>query len=885
MTDPFNNSAPPAFPDELEKWSLGRAAWQRHALWMLATKGELCGDDITALLTHLYSEVGLHALAEDAPDPTLFEAAHLKSKDAADVRLLGVAEIQNVNRLAPNGLTFAPDGLTIVYGDNGSGKTGFIRILRKACRSRIEKPQDLQILSNIYGPVAGKSCAKFLIKKGGQEVPIDWKDGEETDARLSSLSVFDTRSAQLYVDEGNRLRFLPADLDLPYRLNDVIMQVERRLSPEIASAQRVLDALSVSFDGFRQTGARSFVSALTSKTSDEAIDEACEFSAEDETELTGLHAALNAGPEKVAELTSVAASARALAKRINALEAALGSQARSELSAAWAAMETARQTHEATSALIAGKDPLVVGSQVWERLWEAAKSYAAEVDDHHHFPHDGPIGANGEIVCPLCQQSMEPAKGRLARFHDFMTSEAATAFDVAEDELVHIQDTLRGVFPTLGEAERVLVTSVCAQSSVASDSIEAFFSAAAKIHTAWLAYRGCDELVAALPPSDLESALTQAAADAETQATVVKQAQDATERLVLEKRRDELTDKKRISTCVKTLKDRRDALDRSERLAIAEASCRRNEVTRQANVWVDRYLTERAKEIFNEHLSRFRLQHLNVELERESTSIGTGFKNTISGGSGFTRVSDVLSEGEQRALSLAAFFTEAELERPGGTLIVDDPVSSLDRERSAAVAAQLVQEANSRQVIVFTHDLVFLEELGEAAKARDVEPTVVRVFSTRQAAGVLDPAGAPWKGQNLKQRVQYLKGELQKLSKIETTSRTDYEVAAKALYGRMRDAYERFVEERLFHNVITRFRSSIRTQELRYVTVPTDIAKRFHKAFSKASLHSHDNPAAQSVVPPNTTEISADIEELAILMTDVEDAQAQALDERGEMKP
>ena len=52
---------------------------------------------------------------------------------------------KGVNALAEDQtLKFAP-GLTIVYGDNGAGKTGYIRILKQACRARGQE----EILGNV----------------------------------------------------------------------------------------------------------------------------------------------------------------------------------------------------------------------------------------------------------------------------------------------------------------------------------------------------------------------------------------------------------------------------------------------------------------------------------------------------------------------------------------------------------------------------------------------------------------------------------------------------------------------------------------------------------------------------------------------------------------
>lgn len=873
----------PSFHSELEAWSTDRAIWQRHALWMLATKSELTPSDFDALEGSLMREVGLAESAEQSE--TLFEAAHLKSKAAADVRLLAVSKIGNVNRLNPKGITFAPSGLTIVYGENGSGKTGFIRVLRKACRSRIEKPQELEILANVYGSVGGLASAHFTIQDGNLEETIEWTDGGASDRRLSAFSVFDTRSAQLYVDEGNKLRFLPADLDLPFRLNDVIQRVEEKLGPELTQTQSLLAAYVVPFEeGERNTPARKFFSGLTHEATDAAIDEACLFTPENQTDLDGLVHALSAGPDRAIELKRNATAARTLAGRIKGLNDAFADPKRTALKTAWANTISARSSHEASKALVDGKDPLPgVGSDVWAHLWKAAQDYAAAADAHNHFPEDGPKGAGEHAFCPLCQQSTTNVAERLGRFESFVSSTTATALTVAEDTLNGIREGLSVTNPALSEAETILLGSVRSLDDELATALEARFAAAGKTCAAWLAYEGSGEPDPALDGSDVVTRLSEAADKAEALARTVAEAQDEAARTLLIERRNELQDRRNLSACGTVLKNRRNALKRQKGLKAAEASCRRTEVTKQANKWVDVHLTMEAKRLFTDHLKEFKLQHLKIELERQSSSVGTGYKNTIQGGKGFKRVSDVLSEGEQRALSLAAFFTEAELERPGGTLIVDDPVSSLDRLRSAAVAKQLVKEAKSRQVIVFTHDLMFLEELGEAAKRAALEPQVARVFSTPTIAGLLDPSGSAWKGQNVKSRIGYLKNKLPQLKGLETTSRTDYEVEAKALYGRLRDAYERLVEEKLFHNVVTRFRSAIQTRELRFVTVPDAIAKRFHLAFTKASLHSHDNPSAADITPPDTTEISADLDELGALVAEIDIAQKAAEAARPDM--
>ncbi|MDP3617342.1 MAG: AAA family ATPase, partial [Rhodoferax sp.] len=68
--------------------------------------------------------------------------------------------------------------------------------------------------------------------------------------------------------------------------------------------------------------------------------------------------------------------------------------------------------------------------------------------------------------------------------------------------------------------------------------------------------------------------------------------------------------------------------------------------------------------------------------------------------------------GEQRCLSIAAFFAELSTADDPSGIVFDDPVSSLDFQWRGSVAQRLVEESKRRQVIVFTHDVVFFEYSG-----------------------------------------------------------------------------------------------------------------------------------------------------------------------------
>jgi hypothetical protein len=119
---------------EILEWSKDRQAWQRDALRRLVLNGELSDEDIRDLSEMCKSAYGLADPREAIP----LAASHIPGTGvkSGQVTLLSIFHQRGVNALAEDQtLRFGPS-LTVVYGDNAAGKTGYIRILKSACRAR-----------------------------------------------------------------------------------------------------------------------------------------------------------------------------------------------------------------------------------------------------------------------------------------------------------------------------------------------------------------------------------------------------------------------------------------------------------------------------------------------------------------------------------------------------------------------------------------------------------------------------------------------------------------------------------------------------------------------------------------------------------------------------
>ncbi|MGH7119147.1 MAG: AAA family ATPase [Acetobacteraceae bacterium] len=872
--------------DDIEAWSKKLSLWRQDCLRRLAASNELTDTDLDELLALVKSSAGF-TVEPKPPAPIAFTKAHFGGGSHRPIVLKGIADVQNVNRLVPKaGLTFCPRELTIIYGRNGSGKSGFVRILRTACRTRIEHPARLKVLPNAYRGVGGPQAAQIIIDAGAGDVPIPWTPGAPVSAQLMQVSVFDAASAQLYVDGGNQIRYLPFGLALPHRLNTVCLTLKERLESERAAAVgNKVNLTTIAFPFPRDTKAQSFERALSTEVSNAEIGEAAHFEPEDQVRLEHVSATLSTGAEAAADLAPLVAWLERLASECDAAATAFCDTALAGLTMLKSAAAADRQAAMASADKLFADEPLPgVASESWRKLWMAARDYSiSEAYRGHVFP----VTATDkrDAVCVLCAQPLlADGASRFQRFQDYMdgtlglaATEAERAVSEAAASIPELKLLRAGDF-----ADRL--RQIRKRDGTLADALSTFqISAASRRADAMARVAG----QAAKPQPSLANVqedVRKLAARLRHAEVALAGASDAHERQQLTAESAELEDRKILAANCAKLITRRDLMVTDAAFARALAEVQTKGITQRANELVDQHLTAAVAARFDAERARFDIAHLKLGLSRRSGRTKAEFDVALQ--TKLTKVtSEILSEGEQHALALAAFLTEVALTEDSGPIVVDDPVSSLDRDRSARVAARLAEEARNRQVIVFTHDMIFVNELCRAAEAQGIEPATIALFGDKEAAGKVDTAGMTWKGLNVAKRIARIKNDFAPLAKLHASSPSDYEYQIKNLYGRLRDTYERVVEEVIFHGVVQRGTDVIQTQFLRYVSLSGDHAIRFHKGMTRASTYSHDNPAAETVPVPTPSEVKEDVAALEQLVKDLQEESLVAEIARPEMRP
>ena len=226
-----------ALLDDILKWTeTDLTLWQRDAARRLFQQEEgLSDDDYTQLYSLLKAAHGLPNPLELAPAP--LSAAHLPAAQKAGeaVILKTMRDLKHVNRIAPEQkLNFSPTGMTVIYGGNGSGKSGYGRVLKRACRAR---DQAEIIHPDATNPEAKKQVPRaiFDVEVNGEMRSLDWEYGNQSPDELSTIAVFDSHCARAYLTSEQDIAYLPYGLDVVENLaNKVIPELARRLESEIA---------------------------------------------------------------------------------------------------------------------------------------------------------------------------------------------------------------------------------------------------------------------------------------------------------------------------------------------------------------------------------------------------------------------------------------------------------------------------------------------------------------------------------------------------------------------------------------------------------------------------------------------------------------------------
>jgi len=833
----------------LVEWSRNQPRWIRHALGGLLTGEASVLEDLDALRELCIEPEARPELEE------LAEGEMLPHEPGGAVSLLRVHRLRNVNALREDGsLAFEPVGVNVVFGENGTGKSGYARILLSAGRAR---SVPAKVLPDVFGDRQEPSAA-IEIEVAGVARTALWVAGESTDPVLKKVSVFDSQCAQVQVAGTNEIAYVPWALSLLQELASIAGRLREILEREKKGVEDASELDSIIDEMTEGTSVYDTLVGLDDGPQLEKLERLAQLSDEEVRRKAALEHDLSGDPEDTAKRL------RLLANRFDAL-ARSAAEARSMLSgSAWETLvklrDEARANREAARVAAStafGSEPLSgVGTETWKRLWEAARSFSEE----HAYPGE-PFPNAADSKCVLCLQPLgTEAHERLTRFEVHVRSDTEAKAMEAEDKY---DQAIRKVELLRYQSSRTIGTEVWTELGEHADEVRRHCVTARLRRRA--ALRGTfDDRVPDLP-DDCGPRLVAASRSLKERALAVELAADSDERAALEKERGELHDRDLLRNRIAAVRREAGRITSLKKLSAALQSTDTARITRESSSLATKLVTPGLQQAFERELQALGVRAMRVELTRAGGQYGVQrYKITLDGVDGASPA-EVLSEGERTCVGLAGFLSELATASHQSAIVLDDPVTSLDHRWRRAVARRLIEEGSRRQVNIFTHDAVFLLELLEQAEDDGIALRLSHVARSGGKPGTVFD-GAPWVAMKVKDRIGFLKNRLQQAEA--TLRRGDdqtYDLLAGDLYGSLRETWERAVEEVLLNSAVVRFGREVQTKRLKRVTdITEEDIGAVDDGMTKCSrfMRGHDQPSAVTEDMPRPDEIRSDIDAL-----------------------
>lgn len=860
-----------ALLDEILDWTeRSLTPWQRDAARRLFQKQDLDPGDYDDLYAMLKAEHGLSNSCSLHPVP--LDASHLPvhRSGTAVVTLKALRDLSHVNRIAPRqNLRFAPSGITVIYGDNSSGKSGYSRVLKRACRARDQEevlPDVTELSSQNNTPVA-----IFDIETEGHESSVVWKEGAEPPPELATVAVFDSRCARVYLTKEQDIAFLPYGLDVIENLaNKVIPELDRRLDRDLAAIDTDTQFLS-NLHGDTEVG--KVVATLSDRTDPETVRRLATMTEEETKRFLALDRVLSEGDPRAKAKTLFLSAERlkGLASRISSAVSMVDEESIVRLKAVAEAEQNANMAERLAAETLRSNERLLAGTgeAVWRSLFEAAKRFSAETAyPGEEFPHVGE-----EAVCVLCQQPVQPhAVDRLKRFEEFVRADASRVASELRERHSAAQRQIENVDLSfhIDNAVQEELESLEGGLFQGTRSFEESIFNRRKWMLATSRSMEWNEM-----PSLTENPsprIRSLAARQLLEARTLERAADDAKRSAIQREHVELLTRRNLSPMLDAILGLIDRLRLKASLSSCKGDLKTRQISDKARDLAGRVVTHSLREALDEEFRSLGISHIRTNLKHSAERAKVRYQLLLDAPTR-RKLEDILSEGEQRAIAIGSFFAELRLADHRGGIIFDDPVSSLDHHRRQAVARRLVEEARHRQVVVLTHDTVFLGELRDKIEQCEVDHEFHFLEWLGERPGNVKE-GLPWGHMGYRERIDVLEKAQKEFEKKPWPAYPNETESAdmRHQYDLLRSTIERVVQDVVFNGVIVRYRDWIKVHKLSGVVglEETEFAEigRLHQRCS-GIVEAHDPSSGKNSPVPSALELRKDIEKLKAVIASI----------------
>ena len=771
--------------------------------------------------------------------------------DSQDIRLFKIYALNNVNALEPTWeLKFNPKGLTIIFGKNGAGKSGYARVIKRACNARAKGDK---IISNVFQPDNERltASAKFkwgTVNGGEHSDSEDWTDNGESVKYSLSVAVYDSQVARIVLDDKGEPTYHPGALDLLAALVEASNDIREYILPQREKIRQHL--VNVLPKEIASTHIKEFILKILDKASPstpniDEIQQRIDFSEEDFQQLDTVIRE-NANSEKQAQKAkNLREDRNNISEMREQINQAVEQLAAIEVKLPFLLREFKQAQKEAQDAQKIFDEKYLpdTGGETWKNMFLAAEKFSTLAAYRKEtFPFIGE-----KARCVLCQQTLEEeGVEALSLFHQFVQDHVAMNLKKWSGDIQNVQNELNKIG---GKMEKIrennaLMSMIKSKSEDAGDGfsnlltlVQTFISTI--LDQKKILLKTVDFQPYQFPklPDNPDTLLHNLSEWMSKQA-------DYYDKIAGERKQMEASHKK-----MRVMKKLSQEISSFNRLilfnrCLYEIANRKRDITNKVNDISNEVINKELKDLLNAELNCLRdlASDKKIKFEyrgeqgRRKMWLVIDDKNYPKG----VPLSKILSEGEQNGIALASFLAENSAFGGAGTLVFDDPASSADDDRVEAIATRLRKIAETRQVIVFTHDIHFSRLLAEGGEVKKIG-----VRKQRKKIGQVDYDVVPFGGLGYAEQIKKIKKDAADWDNSSLDGAEEQE-KLEIGYPRIRKAIESLTEDGFLERVVSRRSTNVSVASLpRVFDVPDEraaIAKRIRDLYKKASPRLHDAP-------------------------------------------
>ena len=700
---------------EIAEWVDSLEYWEQVAFDLILQGNQLTDDELDKLVGFLLEENDL--VEKTGRRPKLkYKELHEVGDEIAPFTIRTISNLHNINALAKGqSLEFGPN-LTAIFGVNGSGKSGYARVLGSAGFTR----GDEEIIPDITKPFNPDEpqTVDIDLESNGKTILLEHEVGSPC-PELSSFYIFDSTSVIVHLTQRNVISFSPAGLSNLQALAGLTDKVREKLNQQIEGMKRD-NPFITKFHG--DSVIKTFVSTISHETDLDELKALAEFTTDDSTNLRDNMERLNTietkgVPAQIKELDQSKADLEGLVARIKTAASGLGNEIitaiNQEINEANANLEVANALGLET--FKAGTLD-TVGTVEWHTFIHAAKGLALLEEDVKKISYPQDVSH-----CLLCQQPLsKDALDLINQLWAYLGSEVQEKLKLTEEKLLNR-------FGEINDLSTAFIDDQLAVSRLIRDRDKELYKEVKD-------YR---DILDAIKESIKKGIEEKKEIDLYNISIEYVSAIE----VIIERIDGEIVDWKKEEGEEEEIRNAIRELDHKKILSNELAGI---EEFIQELTWIQnasniggttRHITTKYNQMFSELVTDEYIGLFEKTLENLGRPLSVEIVTRARKGEVYkqltleadettppqlTNPDKILSEGEKRAVALADFLTEVTLDSTSRGIILDDPVTSLDIAWRQLIAKMLAEEAKKRQVIVFTHDMPFLYYLREASSSDDV---------------------------------------------------------------------------------------------------------------------------------------------------------------------